>query len=102
MPSRRNSKADRERRREDADHRAANRARRTPREQFDLLDRAPGRAAKEMRKLRAPDNARSKWIHGKPNHFYNDALGDPATCTEDHNHPTPEPMHLPDPPHVSG
>lgn len=22
-----------------------------------------------------------------PNHFFNDSLGDPATCSEDHNHP---------------
>lgn len=26
----------------------------------------------------------------KPNHFYHDGAGDPATCTEDHNHPEPE------------
>lgn len=26
----------------------------------------------------------------KPNHFYHDSLGDPATCTGDHNHPAPE------------
>jgi hypothetical protein len=23
----------------------------------------------------------------KPNHFVHDSLGDPRTCTEDHNHP---------------
>jgi hypothetical protein len=23
----------------------------------------------------------------KPNHYQNDSLGDPAVCTEDHNHP---------------
>ena len=27
----------------------------------------------------------------KPNHYYNDGLGDPATCTEDHNHPESDP-----------
>lgn len=26
----------------------------------------------------------------KPNHYFNDSLGDPATCTGDHNHPEPE------------
>lgn len=25
----------------------------------------------------------------KPNHYFNDSLGDPATCTDDHNHPEP-------------
>lgn len=25
----------------------------------------------------------------KPNHYYHDGLGDPATCTGDHNHPEP-------------
>lgn len=25
----------------------------------------------------------------RPNHFEEDSLGDPATCTEDHNHPEP-------------
>lgn len=24
----------------------------------------------------------------RPNHYYHDSLGDPATCTGDHNHPT--------------
>lgn len=24
----------------------------------------------------------------KPNHFYDDALGNPETCTGDHNHPS--------------
>ncbi len=27
----------------------------------------------------------------RPNHFYDDSLGAPATCTGDHNHPEPEP-----------
>lgn len=27
---------------------------------------------------------------GKPNHFHHDVLGDPATCTRDHNHPPKE------------
>ncbi|WAB09225.1 hypothetical protein SEA_LITTLEMUNCHKIN_49 [Gordonia phage LittleMunchkin] len=31
----------------------------------------------------------------KPNHFIHDSLGDPATCTEDHNHPEPEPERKP-------
>lgn len=26
----------------------------------------------------------------KPNHYVYDSLGDPATCTEDHNHPEPD------------
>lgn len=26
----------------------------------------------------------------KPNHYFNDSLGDPASCTGDHNHPEPE------------
>lgn len=26
----------------------------------------------------------------RPNHFAHDSLGDPAKCTEDHNHPDPE------------
>jgi hypothetical protein len=26
----------------------------------------------------------------RPNHYFNDSLGDPATCTGDHNHPEPE------------
>jgi len=26
----------------------------------------------------------------KPNHFLHDSLGDPETCTGDHNHPEPE------------
>lgn len=26
----------------------------------------------------------------RPNHFFHDSLGDPATCTGDHNHPEPE------------
>lgn len=26
----------------------------------------------------------------KPNHYFHDSLGDPATCTGDHNHPEPE------------
>lgn len=26
---------------------------------------------------------------GRPNHFYADSLGNPETCTEDHNHPEP-------------
>lgn len=25
----------------------------------------------------------------RPNHFFHDSLGDPATCTGDHNHPEP-------------
>jgi hypothetical protein len=25
----------------------------------------------------------------RPNHYFNDSLGDPATCTGDHNHPEP-------------
>lgn len=25
-----------------------------------------------------------------PNHYYQDSLGDPYTCTENHNHPDPE------------
>lgn len=27
----------------------------------------------------------------RPNHFFHDSLGDPATCPGDHNHPKPEP-----------
>lgn len=26
----------------------------------------------------------------RPNHYFHDSLGDPATCTGDHNHPEPE------------
>lgn len=26
----------------------------------------------------------------KPNHFFHDGAGDPATCTGDHNHPEHE------------
>lgn len=40
----------------------------------------------------------------KPNHFVHDSLGDPVTCTEDHNHPQDFPLpplftrqHLADP-----
>lgn len=25
----------------------------------------------------------------RPNHYFDDSLGDPATCTGDHNHPEP-------------
>lgn len=35
-----------------------------------------------------PLMAKADW--SKPNHFFHDSLGDPATCTGDHNHP-PEP-----------
>jgi hypothetical protein len=27
----------------------------------------------------------------RPNHYFEDSLGDPATCTGDHNHPTDDP-----------
>lgn len=26
----------------------------------------------------------------RPNHYFHDSLGDPASCTGDHNHPEPE------------
>jgi hypothetical protein len=35
----------------------------------------------------------------RPNHYYPDSLGDPATCTGDHNHP--EPVQMQDPPNLS-
>jgi hypothetical protein len=28
--------------------------------------------------------------NSKPNHYAHDSLGDPATCTGDHNHPEPD------------
>lgn len=34
----------------------------------------------------------------RPNHYFEDSLGDPATCTGDHNHPEP----LTDDPRFSG
>lgn len=34
----------------------------------------------------------------RPNHYFDDSLGDPATCTGDHNHPEP----LTDDPRFSG
>ncbi len=29
----------------------------------------------------------SEEFNQRPNHFYNDSLGDPDECTENHNHP---------------
>lgn len=85
MPSRRNSFDDRKRRREEAEHRAANRSMRSPQEQFALLERAPGRSLKEMRKLSdSSDTAVARYLH-------------PDTP------PHPALSHMPEPPHdVSG
>lgn len=64
MPSRRNSHADRERRRDEALAREINRAGRSPQDQFQMLDRAPGRSLKEMRKLTdAADEALVRRLH---------------------------------------
>lgn len=33
------------------------------------------------------DGIRYRVDNSKPNHFHDDALGDPYSCTGDHNHP---------------
>lgn len=37
----------------------------------------------------------------KPNHYFNDALGDPQTCTGDHNHPPSNASYRPPPSHYA-
>lgn len=48
--------------------------------------RCNGRLQREHRERaqRAKDNG---YDPSRPNHFFHDSLGDPATCQENHNHP---------------